>query len=135
MIQRDILTLTAERSEDTMEHCRLMLLLFKKFPQNTSQLIVSNFYLRSLHFSSSFPVSHYGILFQIRLVDTLMTAEKHGHCTSVINCYRKTLGMNSYYITSITTFVYYKELSRRARKSYLQFFPHFSLHFSTIESF
>ncbi|XP_065222690.1 integrator complex subunit 10 [Planococcus citri] len=64
--QHDILTVTAERSEDTMEHCRLMLLLFRKFPQATPQLIV-------------------------RLVDTLITAEKHGHCPSVINCYRKTL--------------------------------------------
>lgn len=29
---------------------------------------------------------------QVRLVDTLITAEKHGHCPSVINCYRKTFG-------------------------------------------
>lgn len=50
-----------------MEHCRLLLLLLKKFPQSI--------------------VSH-----GPRLVDTLLSAEKHSHFSNQpSNCYRKLL--------------------------------------------
>ncbi|PNF20874.1 hypothetical protein B7P43_G11190 [Cryptotermes secundus] len=58
--------MTAEHSEDTMEHCRLLLLLLRRFPQTVAQ---------------------HGP----RLVDTLMTAEKHSHYQNSVNCFRKLL--------------------------------------------
>ncbi|XP_069684038.1 integrator complex subunit 10 isoform X2 [Periplaneta americana] len=65
-VQHQLLLLTAEHSEDTMEHCRLLLLLLRRFPQTVAQ---------------------HGP----RLVDTLMTAEKHSHYQNSVNCYRKLL--------------------------------------------
>ncbi|KAL7304026.1 hypothetical protein TKK_0003495 [Trichogramma kaykai] len=53
-LQHRLLLLTAERSEETIEHCKLLLLLFKRFPQT---------------------ISSYGH----QLVETLTTAEKHNH--------------------------------------------------------
>ncbi|GLH03759.1 Integrator complex subunit 10 [Gryllus bimaculatus] len=53
-VQRDLLLVSADRSEDTMEHCRLLLLLLRQFPRSV--------------------VEH-----GPPLVDTLMTAEKHSH--------------------------------------------------------
>ncbi|XP_054258425.1 integrator complex subunit 10 [Macrosteles quadrilineatus] len=64
-VQRNMLLVTADHSEDTMEHCRLMLLLLTKFPVTISQ---------------------HGA----RLVDLLVSAEKHEH-EQAINCYRKLL--------------------------------------------
>ncbi|XP_030755668.1 integrator complex subunit 10 isoform X2 [Sitophilus oryzae] len=66
-VQHKLLLFTADHCEDTMEHCRLLLLLLQRFPT---------------------AISSYGP----RLVDTLMTAEKHsvdGHYP--INPYRKLL--------------------------------------------
>lgn len=36
-VQHELLLVTAEHSEETMEHCRLMLLLLGKFPKAISQ--------------------------------------------------------------------------------------------------
>ncbi|KAJ8936893.1 hypothetical protein NQ318_010920 [Aromia moschata] len=66
-VQHKLLLFTADHCEDTMEHCRLLLLLLQRFPT---------------------AISSYGP----RLVDTLMSAEKHsvdGHFP--INSYRKLL--------------------------------------------
>lgn len=66
-VQHKLLLFTADHCEDTMEHCRLLLLLLQRFPT---------------------AISSYGP----RLVDTLMSAEKHsvdGHYP--INSYRKLL--------------------------------------------
>ncbi|KAG8261304.1 Integrator complex subunit 10 [Homalodisca vitripennis] len=65
IVQHDVLVV-ADHSGDTMEHCRLMLLLLNKFPATISQ-----------HGS--------------RLVDLLVSAEKHEH-EQAVNCYRKLLG-------------------------------------------
>uniref|UniRef100_A0A1B6J7H0 Integrator complex subunit 10 n=1 Tax=Homalodisca liturata TaxID=320908 RepID=A0A1B6J7H0_9HEMI len=64
-VQHELLLVAADHSEDTMEHCRLMLLLLNKFPATISQ-----------HGS--------------RLVDLLVSAEKHEH-EQAVNCYRKLL--------------------------------------------
>ncbi|KAF7286708.1 integrator complex subunit 10 isoform X2 [Rhynchophorus ferrugineus] len=66
-VQHKLLLFTADHCEDTMEHCRLLLLLLQRFPT---------------------AISSYGP----RLVDTLMSAEKHsvdGYYP--INSYRKLL--------------------------------------------
>lgn len=68
-IQHQILLITADRCQDTMEHCKLLLLLLQKFPKAIS-----------IHAS--------------KLVDTLITAEKHlngGLNPSPINPFRKLL--------------------------------------------
>ncbi|KAF2903241.1 hypothetical protein ILUMI_02937 [Ignelater luminosus] len=66
-VQHQLLLFTAERCEDTMEHCRLLLLLLQKFPT---------------------AVATYGP----RLVDTLLSAEKHSHASNQpVNPYRKLL--------------------------------------------
>lgn len=39
-IQQKLLSVCAERSEDTMEHCRLVLLLLNRFPQSSTELAV-----------------------------------------------------------------------------------------------
>ncbi|KAM7293620.1 C2 domain-containing protein 5 isoform X1 [Ixodes scapularis] len=51
---------------DTAEHCRLMLLLLRKFPEKV--------------------VEH-----GVKLIDTLQMAEKHGHCQTPLNQFRKLL--------------------------------------------
>nr|CAD7259383.1 unnamed protein product [Timema shepardi] len=66
-VQHKLLLMTADRSEDTMDHCRLLLLLLQRFPQS---------------------VSVHGP----KLLETLMTAEKHSHYQNSVNCYRKLLG-------------------------------------------
>ncbi|KAL1505353.1 hypothetical protein ABEB36_004940 [Hypothenemus hampei] len=67
-VQHKLLLFTADHCDDTMEHCRLLLLLLQRFPT---------------------AISSYGP----RLVDTLMSAEKYGlddnNCP--INPYRKLL--------------------------------------------
>ncbi|KAJ8985663.1 hypothetical protein NQ317_015159 [Molorchus minor] len=66
-VQHKLLLFTADHCEDTMEHCRLLLLLLQRFPT---------------------AISSYGP----RLVDTLMSAEKHsvdGHFP--VNSYRRLL--------------------------------------------
>ncbi|XP_018566240.1 integrator complex subunit 10 [Anoplophora glabripennis] len=66
-VQHKLLLFTADHCEDTMEHCRLLLLLLQRFPT---------------------AISSYGP----RLVDTLISAEKHsvdGHFP--VNSYRKLL--------------------------------------------
>ncbi|XP_022166241.1 integrator complex subunit 10-like [Myzus persicae] len=65
-IQQKLLSVCAEKSEDTMEHCRLVLLLLNRFPQSSTELA-------------------------LKLMDTMITAEKHNQCPNVINCYRKIL--------------------------------------------
>ncbi|XP_050421882.1 integrator complex subunit 10 [Adelges cooleyi] len=65
-IQQKLLSVCAERSEDTMEHCRLVLLLLNRFPQSSTELA-------------------------LKLMDTMIAAEKHNQCHNVINCYRKIL--------------------------------------------
>ncbi|XP_044756158.1 integrator complex subunit 10 [Coccinella septempunctata] len=66
-VQHHLLLLTANHCEDTMEHCKLILLLLQKFP---------------------IAISSYGS----KLVDTLISAEKHCHNGSYpSNPYRKLL--------------------------------------------
>ncbi|GLV38018.1 Integrator 10 [Carabus blaptoides fortunei] len=66
-VQHQLLLMTADHCDDTMEHCRLLLLLLKKFPQSI--------------------VTH-----GPRLVDTLISAEKHSHASNQpVNSYRKLL--------------------------------------------
>lgn len=43
-IQQKLLSVCAERSEDTMEHCRLVLLLLNRFPQSSTELAVRIFH-------------------------------------------------------------------------------------------
>ncbi|KAM7314720.1 integrator complex subunit 10 [Ixodes scapularis] len=64
--QHDILLSVAEHCMDTAEHCRLMLLLLRKFPEKV--------------------VEH-----GVKLIDTLQMAEKHGHCQTPLNQFRKLL--------------------------------------------
>ncbi|KRT82763.1 hypothetical protein AMK59_4050 [Oryctes borbonicus] len=66
-IQHKLLLITADHCEDTMEHCKLLLLLLQKFP-------------------SAIP-NH-----APALIDTLLSAEKHSHASNhPINNYRKIL--------------------------------------------
>ncbi|XP_067014792.1 integrator complex subunit 10 [Anabrus simplex] len=65
-VQRNLLLVSADRSEDTMEHCRLLLLLLRQFPKSVTEL-------------------------GPKLVDTLLIAEKHCHYQNSVNCYRKLL--------------------------------------------
>ena len=64
--QQQLLQVTADRSNDTMEHCRLLMLLLSRFPH---------------------AVAKHGP----RLVDTLLSAEKHSHYQVANNCFRKLL--------------------------------------------
>lgn len=64
--QQQLLQVTADRSKDTMEHCRLLMILLSRFPH---------------------AVSKHGP----RLVDTLLSAEKHSHFQVPNNCYRRLL--------------------------------------------
>ena len=62
--------------------------------------IITLFLLPLLH-----PVNNYNnILLQPRLVDTLMTAEKHSHYQNSVNCFRKLLGKLWQY-TSVQNFL------------------------------
>ncbi|XP_031333411.1 integrator complex subunit 10 [Photinus pyralis] len=66
-VQHQLLLFTAEHCEDTMEHCKLLLLLLQRFPN---------------------AISTHGP----RLVDTLLSAEKHSHASNQpVNPYRKLL--------------------------------------------
>ncbi|XP_043469716.1 integrator complex subunit 10 [Leptopilina heterotoma] len=65
-LQHRLLIMTADHSEDTMEHCKLLLLLLRKFPQT---------------------ISTHGP----RLVETLLTAEKHSHPGRAVNGFRRLL--------------------------------------------
>ncbi|XP_037278382.2 integrator complex subunit 10 isoform X3 [Rhipicephalus microplus] len=64
--QHDILLSIAEHCMDTAEHCRLMLLLLRKFPEKV--------------------VEH-----GVKLIDTLQMAEKHSHSQTPLNQFRKLL--------------------------------------------
>lgn len=64
--QQQLLQVTADRSKDTMEHCRLLMILLSRFPH---------------------AVAKHGP----RLVETLLSAEKHNHFQAANNCYRKLL--------------------------------------------
>ncbi|KAJ1524001.1 hypothetical protein ONE63_010545 [Megalurothrips usitatus] len=64
--QQQLLQVTADRSKDTMEHCRLLMILLSRFP-------------------------HAVVKHGPRLVDTLLSAEKHSHFQVANNCYRKLL--------------------------------------------
>ncbi|KAF5294624.1 hypothetical protein FQA39_LY02756 [Lamprigera yunnana] len=66
-VQHQLLLFTADHCEDAMEHCKLLLLLLQKFPTT---------------------ISTHGP----KLVDTLLSAEKHSHASNQpINPYRKLL--------------------------------------------
>ncbi|XP_011708303.1 PREDICTED: integrator complex subunit 10 [Wasmannia auropunctata] len=65
-LQHRLLLMTADHSEDTMEHCKLLLLLLSKFPQT---------------------IATHGP----RLVETLLTAEKHSHPGRAVNGFRRLL--------------------------------------------
>lgn len=65
-LQHRLLVMTAEHSEDTMEHCKLLLLLLKKFPKT---------------------ISTHGP----GLIETLLTAEKHNYPGQPVNGYRRLL--------------------------------------------
>ena len=65
-LQHRLLIMTADHSEDTMEHCKLLLLLLRKFPQT---------------------IATHGP----RLIETLLTAEKYSHPGRTVNGYRQLL--------------------------------------------
>lgn len=65
-IQHEMLVSVAGHCEDTMEHCRLLLLLLQKFPNRSYQ---------------------HGM----KLIDTLFSAEKHSRCSSPVNKFRRLL--------------------------------------------
>ncbi|XP_043275092.1 integrator complex subunit 10 [Venturia canescens] len=69
-LQHRLLIMTADHSEDTMEHCKLLLLLLRRFPQT---------------------IATHGP----RLVETLLTAEKHSHPGQTINDFRRLLACDA----------------------------------------
>ncbi|KAG7202000.1 hypothetical protein KM043_004689 [Ampulex compressa] len=69
-LQHRLLVMTADHSEDTMEHCKLLLLLLRRFPQT---------------------VATHGP----RLVETLLTAEKHSHPGRAVNGFRRLLACDA----------------------------------------
>ncbi|KAK0080763.1 hypothetical protein PV325_013352 [Microctonus aethiopoides] len=69
-LQHRLLVMTADHSEDTMEHCKLLLLLLRRFPQT---------------------IATHGP----RLVETLLTAEKHSHPGQAINGFRRLLACDA----------------------------------------
>ncbi|XP_011874099.1 PREDICTED: integrator complex subunit 10 [Vollenhovia emeryi] len=69
-LQHRLLVMTADHSEDTMEHCKLLLLLLRKFPLT---------------------VATHGP----RLVETLLTAEKHSHPGRAVNGFRRLLACDA----------------------------------------
>ncbi|CAK9821870.1 Integrator complex subunit 10 [Anthophora retusa] len=69
-LQHRLLIMTADHSEDTMEHCKLLLLLLRRFPQT---------------------IATHGP----RLVETLLTAEKHSHPGRAVNGFRKLLACDA----------------------------------------
>ncbi|XP_066594872.1 integrator complex subunit 10 isoform X2 [Prorops nasuta] len=69
-LQHRLLIMTADHSEDTMEHCKLLLLLLCRFPQT---------------------IATHGP----RLVETLLTAEKHSHPGHAVNGFRKLLACDA----------------------------------------
>ncbi|XP_053986860.1 integrator complex subunit 10 isoform X2 [Hylaeus anthracinus] len=69
-LQHRLLVMTADHSEDTMEHCKLLLLLLRRFPQT---------------------IATHGP----RLVETLLTAEKHSHPGRTVNGFRRLLACDA----------------------------------------
>ncbi|XP_046417197.1 integrator complex subunit 10 isoform X2 [Neodiprion virginianus] len=69
-LQHRLLVMTADHSEDTMEHCKLLLLLLGRFPQT---------------------IATHGP----RLVETLLTAEKHSHPGRAVNGFRRLLACDA----------------------------------------
>ncbi|XP_076626592.1 integrator complex subunit 10 isoform X2 [Colletes latitarsis] len=69
-LQHRLLVMTADHSEDTMEHCKLLLLLLRRFPQT---------------------IATHGP----RLVETLLTAEKHSHPGRAVNGFRRLLACDA----------------------------------------
>ncbi|XP_074111966.1 integrator complex subunit 10 [Cotesia typhae] len=69
-LQHRLLIMTADHSEDTMEHCKLLLLLLKRFPQT---------------------IPTHGP----RLIETLLTAEKHSHPGQAVNGFRRLLACDA----------------------------------------
>ncbi|KAL0128271.1 hypothetical protein PUN28_003497 [Cardiocondyla obscurior] len=69
-LQHRLLVMTADHCEDTMEHCTLLLLLLRKFPQT---------------------IATHGP----RLVETLLTAEKHSHPGRAVNGFRRLLACDA----------------------------------------
>ncbi|XP_014475271.1 PREDICTED: integrator complex subunit 10 [Dinoponera quadriceps] len=69
-LQHRLLVMTADHSEDTMEHCKLLLLLLRRFPQT---------------------IATHGT----RLVETLLTAEKHSHPGRAVNGFRRLLACDA----------------------------------------
>ncbi|XP_015607982.1 integrator complex subunit 10 isoform X2 [Cephus cinctus] len=69
-LQHRLLIMTADHSEDTMEHCKLLLLLLRRFPQT---------------------IATHGP----RLVETLLTAEKHSHPGHTVNGFRRLLACDA----------------------------------------
>ncbi|XP_032675087.1 integrator complex subunit 10 [Odontomachus brunneus] len=69
-LQHRLLVMTADHSEDTMEHCKLLLLLLRRFPPT---------------------IATHGP----RLVETLLTAEKHSHPGRAVNGFRRLLACDA----------------------------------------
>ena len=74
----------ANRTEDTLEHSRLMLVLLSKFPQSIDIHGVRNDLILAYW-------NLIGYFVQKKLVDTLLNAEKHGSHQSPVNCFRQLL--------------------------------------------
>jgi len=83
-VQHQLLLAMANRTEDTLEHSRLMLVLLSKFPQSIDIHGVRYYLTLELQ-----KLTYYFL--QKKLVDTLLNAEKHGSHQNPVNCFRKLL--------------------------------------------
>ena len=83
-MQHQLLLAMANRTEDTLEHSRLMLVLLSKFPQSIDIHGVRYYLTLELQ-----KLTYYFL--QKKLVDTLLNAEKHGSHQNPVNCFRKLL--------------------------------------------
>ena len=81
----------AERAEDALEHCQLMLVLLSRLPQFVDTHGVSFTFCSLNFFFSKNSKNILIIVLQKKLVDTLLTTEKHSHYLTPVNCFRKLL--------------------------------------------
>ncbi|XP_048260684.1 integrator complex subunit 10 isoform X2 [Bombus affinis] len=96
-LQHKLLVMTADHSEDTMEHCKLLLLLLRRFPQT---------------------IATHGP----RLVETLLTAEKHSHPGCAVNGYRKLLTCDALPLLGTAPVVLNPRLSLRLLCKAIEFY-------------
>lgn len=96
-LQHRLLIMTADHSEDTMEHCKLLLLLLRRFPQT---------------------IATHGP----RLVETLLTAEKHSHPGRAVNGFRRLLACDALPLLGASTVELNPRLSLRLLCKAVEFY-------------